>query len=279
MLAKSKPELKTKIRLDLSPRLLEYKRVNWRGMWALYQREVRRFLIVWVQTVATPAITALILLAIFSLAFGRAELKIANLPFATFIMPGLVMMSVIQNAFANTSSSILASKMQGNIADLLLAPLNAAELTLALIAGGATRGFGVGILVVFALMPFIEFQFIHPAYIVYNILCAAVLMASLGAFAGLWAEKFEHGAALTSFVVVPLSFLSGTFYQIGNLPEPFQTIARLDPLFYLVDGLRYGFTDLSESNPLKSAVALFLITAIAYFSIWLLFKKGYKIRT
>ena len=263
---------------DLSPRLLEYKRVNWRGLWTLYQREVRRFLIVWVQTVATPAITALILLAIFSLAFGRAELHIAGMPFSTFIMPGLVMMSVIQNAFANTSSSILASKMQGNIADLLLAPLNAAELTFALVAGGATRGFGVGILVTLALLPFVEIQFVHPAYIIYNALCAAVLMASLGAFVGLWAEKFEHGAALTSFVVVPLSFLSGTFYQIKDLPEPFQTISRLDPLFYLVDGLRYGFTGLAESNPLKSAIALFFITAATYFAIWLLFKKGYKIR-
>ena len=269
---------KTNSSLDLSPRLLEYKRVNWRGLWALYQREVRRFLIVWVQTIATPAITALILLAIFSLAFGRAELRIADMPFSTFIMPGLVMMSIIQNAFANTSSSILSSKMQGNIADLLLAPLNAAELTLAIVAGGATRGFGVGMLVTLALMPFIEFQFLHPAYIIYNAICASVLMASLGAFAGLWAEKFEHGAALTSFVVVPLSFLSGTFYQIKDLPEPFQTIARLDPLFYLVDGLRYGFTGQAESNPLKSAIALFLITAAAYFAIWLLFKKGYKIR-
>ncbi len=204
---------------------------------------------------------------------------IAGLPFTTFIMPGLVMMSVIQNAFANTSSSILASKMQGNIADLLLAPLNAAELTFGIIAGGATRGFCVGGIVVVALMPFIDFQFMHPIYIVYNALCAAVLMAAIGTFAGLWADKFEHGAALTSFVVVPLSFLSGTFYQIKDLPEPFQSLARLDPLYYLVDGLRYGFTGSSESNPAISAAVMFFITAICYAGIWHLFKIGYKLRT
>ncbi len=263
---------------DLSPRLLHYRRLNVHGLWSLYQREVRRFLVVWVQTVATPAITALIFLAIFSLAFERTEIRVSGLPFATFIMPGLVMMSIIQGAFANTSSSLLVSKLQGNIADLLLAPLNANELTLGIVLGGATRGFFVGILVVLALLPFVEFSFLHPFVILYNALCAAMLMSVFGAFVGLWAEKFEHVAALTSFVVVPLSFLSGTFYRIDSLPEPFQTLARLDPLFYLVDGLRYGFTGTAEGNILVSSLMLFATTALCYFGLWRLFAIGYKLR-
>ena len=262
---------------DLSPRLLHYRRLNVHGLWSLYQREVRRFLVVWVQTVATPAITALIFLAIFSLAFERTEIRVSGLPFATFIMPGLVMMSIIQGAFANTSSSLLVSKLQGNIADLLLAPLSASELTLGIVLGGATRGFLVGTIVVLALLPFVEFSFLHPFVILYNALCAAVLMSVFGAFVGLWAEKFEHVAALTSFVVVPLSFLSGTFYRIDSLPEPFQTLARIDPLFYLVDGLRYGFTGSAESNILTSSLILFATTLLCYGALWHLFAKGYKI--
>ena len=263
---------------DLSPRLLHYRRINARGLWSLYQREVRRFLVVWVQTVATPAITALIFLAIFSLAFERTDIRVSGLPFATFIMPGLVMMSIIQGAFSNTSSSLLVSKIQGNIADLLLAPLSATELTLGIVLGGATRGFLVGVLVVLSLLPFVEFSFLHPFIILYNALCAAMLMSIFGAFVGLWAEKFEHVAALTSFVVVPLSFLSGTFYRIDSLPEPFQTLAKLDPLFYLVDGLRYGFTGTAESDILTSAIILFITTALCYFGLWRLFNSGYRLR-
>ena len=266
------------MRNDLSPRLLHYRHLNMRGLWSLYQREVRRFLVVWVQTVATPAITALIFLAIFSLAFERTEIRVSGLPFATFIMPGLVMMSIIQGAFANTSSSLLVSKIQGNIADLLLAPLSATELTLGIVLGGATRGFFVGVLVVVSLLPFVEFSFIHPFVILYNALCASLLMSVFGAFVGLWAEKFEHVAALTSFIVVPLSFLSGTFYRIDSLPEPFQTLARLDPLFYLVDGLRYGFTGIAESDILTSSLILFVTTMLCYLGLWRLFAIGYKLR-
>ncbi len=263
---------------DLSPRLLYYRHLNAQGLWSLYQREVRRFLVVWVQTVATPAITALIFLAIFSLAFQRTEIRVSGLPFSTFIMPGLVMMSIIQGAFANTSSSLLVSKLQGNIADLLLAPLSASEMTLGIVLGGATRGFIVGLLVVLALLPFVEFSFLHPFVILYNALCAAVLLSVFGAFVGLWAEKFEHVAALTSFVVVPLSFLSGTFYRIDSLPEPFQTLARLDPLFYLVDGLRYGFTGVAESNLVLGAGVLLGTTVLCSLGLWWLFVIGYKLR-
>ena len=253
--------------------------LNLIGLWTLYLKEVRRFLKVPGQTLAAPLITTLIFLAIFSLALGRAGRVVGDIPFLEFLAPGLVMMAIIQNAFANTSSSILIGKIQGNIVDLLMPPLRPSELLFALVAGGVSRGLCVAIVVTLVMIPVVGVQLTHPALIAYYAVAGSLMLALLGLLGGLWAQKFDQMAAVTNFVITPLSFLSGTFYSIQRLPEIFQVLAHVNPFFYLIDGIRFGFTGEADAS-----IALGMaVVAVVDVALWLLahrlIARGWRLKT
>jgi ABC-2 type transport system permease protein len=209
----------------LPPAPRSYGAVNWLGAWTLFMKEVRRFLKVYFQTIMAPVVTTLMFLAVFALALGRAAAPAAGVPFLEFLAPGLIMMAMVQNAFANTSSSLIISKVQGNIVDMLMPPLNAAEQTLAVALGGVARGVVVGVAVGLAMALFVPLPLAHPALIVYHAVMGSLMLSLLGMIGGIWADKFDHMAAVTNFIVTPLSFLSGTFYSIDRLPESFRAAA------------------------------------------------------
>jgi ABC-2 type transport system permease protein len=260
------------------PRLRSFGAVNWIGLWTLYVKEVRRFFKVFMQTVAAPVVTTLLFLAIFLLALGGGGRQIAGIPYVEFLVPGLIMMAITQNAFANTSSSLVIGKMQGNIVDVLTPPLSPAELTLGMALGGATRGAIVGFAVGLVLTPIAAIHLSSLVAILFFGIAASLLMSLLGIIAGLWADKFDHIATITNFVVTPLTFLSGTFYSIEQLPEPWRLVAHLNPFFYMIDGFRYGFTGTSEGS-LVVGVTLMALLDLALL-VWChhLFVTGYKLK-
>jgi ABC-2 type transport system permease protein len=252
--------------------------VNWRGMGELYMKEVRRFWKVGVQTVAAPVITSLMFLLVMVFAFGRDGMSVAGYRFADFLVPGLIIMTMIQNAFANTSSSILVSKVQGNIVDVLMPPLSAFELTVAWTLGGMTRGLVVG-LVAFATMAFFAQIHIHSVpMILFHAIAGSLFMSTVGVLAAIWADKFDHMAAVTNFIVTPLTFLSGTFYTIDRLPGWAQFVAHYNPFFYNIDGFRYGFLGQEPSQPVLGVVVLTGLNAVLLIWCYLMIRSGYKLK-
>ncbi|MBL8699548.1 MAG: ABC transporter permease [Alphaproteobacteria bacterium] len=262
----------------LPPPPRRYGLVNWIGLRTLIGREVRRFLKVGTQTVAAPAVTTLLLLAVFALALGGAVRSVAGVPFAEFLAPGLIMMAMVQNAFANTSSSLVIAKVQGNIVDSLMPPLNAAELTLGFALGGVIRGLVVGGSVAIFLLPFVRLHVHAPGFIVFHALAASLMLSFLGLIGGIWSQKFDHIAAFTNFVVTPLAFLSGTFYTIDRLPEPWHMIALMNPFFYMIDGFRYGFIGHTDGG-LALGVSIMLSADLVLGAIcYRLFQTGWRLR-
>jgi ABC-2 type transport system permease protein len=261
---------------SLQPR--RYGAVNWIGLATLVAREVRRFLKVGTQTVAAPAVTTLLLLAVFALALGGAVREVAGVRFAEFLAPGLIMMAMVQNAFANTSSSLIIAKVQGNIVDTLMPPLGAGELTIGFAAGGVVRGLAVGAAVAVCLVPFVRLHVHAPVFILFHGLAAALLLSLLGIVAGIWAQKFDHIAAFTNFVVTPLAFLSGTFYTVDRLPEPWHAIALLNPFFYMIDGFRYGFLGHHDGDLAIGAATILLADLALLVLCRQLFASGYRLR-
>ena len=252
--------------------------LNLIGLRTLYLKEVRRFLKVPGQTLAAPVVTTLMFLLIFSLALGRSARTIGAVPLLEFLAPGLIMMAIIQNAFANTSSSLLIAKIQGNIVDLLMPPLRPGELMFGLVAGGVTRGLLVAVTVTLAMLPFVAIQAAHPLLIVFHAVCGSLMLALLGLLGALWAEKFDQMAAVTNFLITPLSFLSGTFYSIAELPGPFQAIAYLNPFFYLIDGIRFGFTGHADGSiPVGAAVVLLVDLGLWWLAQTLL-ARGWRLK-
>lgn len=254
--------------------------VNWLGLKTLYEREVRRFFKVFLQTVAAPAVTTLLFLLIFTVALGRGGREVAGFPFADFLAPGLIAMAVVQNAFANTSSSILIGKVQGTILDVLMPPLSPFELTLGYVAGGLTRGVLVALAVMapMILWPGVNVQMAHPFIFAYFVVSAAVLLSLLGILTGIWAEKFDHAAAITNFIVQPLSLLSGTFYSISVLAPTWQAISHANPFFYLIDGVRYGMLGHSDGQVTLGIWVMLGLNVGLWVWAQALFASGYKLR-
>ena len=252
--------------------------LNLIGLRTLYLKEVRRFLKVPGQTLAAPVVTTLMFLLIFSLALGRSGRTIGAVPFLEFLAPGLIMMAIIQNAFANTSSSILIAKIQGNIVDLLMPPLRPGELMFGLVAGGVTRGLLVAVVVTLAMVPFVAIQTPHPLLIVFYAVCGSLMLALLGLLGALWAEKFDQMAAVTNFLITPLSFLSGTFYSISQLPGPFQVIAYVNPFFYLIDGIRFGFTGHADGSILVGVAVVLLVDLALWWLAQSLLASGWRLK-
>jgi ABC-2 type transport system permease protein len=260
------------------PRPRPMGRVNWLGLWTLYRKEVMRFVNVFTQTLAAPVVTALLFFAIFNLALGRAAPAWEGVTYEEFLAPGLIMMTLVQNAFANTSSSILISKVQGNIVDVLMPPLAPWELTVGFAMGGVSRGMVVAVAVLIGLMPFAPIAFASPLIAIYFAFMASLMLSLLGMIGGIWAEKFDHIAAVTNFVIVPLSFLSGTFYSLDRLPENWHIAAHINPFFYMIDGLRFGFTGYSDSNVLVGALLVLLVNVALFAWAHRMMATGYKLK-
>jgi len=252
--------------------------VNWLGLYTLALREVQRFLVVWTQTLLAPLVTAGLFLAIFTLAIGARRGDVMGVPFLHFLAPGILMMTVIQNAFANTSSSIVIAKVQGNIVDTLMPPLSPLELVLGYIAGGLLRGVMVALALGTVMVLVLGISIAHPVWSLIFVVLGGSFMAALGVLAGVYANKFDQMAAITNFIVTPLSFLSGTFYSIENLPPAMQIISRMNPIFYLIDGVRYGVIGQSDSSPWLGMLVCVSAVAFVTYLAWFLFQRGYRLK-
>lgn len=260
--------------------------VNWLGLRTLYMKEVRRFFKVQTQTIWAPAITTLLFLVIFSVAMGRGGREVLGVNFATFVAPGLIVMGMMQNAFANASFSFLSGKIQGTIIDFLMPPLSELELMAAMVAAAITRAVLVGLALVLAMMlwPGVDLSMAHPWAVVWFGLMGALFLALLGFLSSIWAEKFDHNAAITNFVIAPLSLLSGTFYVIDNLAPTFQTISRLNPFFYVISGFRFGFlgrSDIGSTNMavLHSAIGLGVLNLVLGIATYAVLRSGWKLKS
>lgn len=251
---------------------------NWLGVWTLYMREVRRFIKVYSQTLVAPLITTLLFLAVFALALGGAVRQVHGVDFLLFLTPGLMMMTMAQNAFANTSSSLVISKVQGNIVDTLMPPFTANELTAAIALGGASRGVVVGTLIGVCMVFVVDLSFHSVFHIVFHGVMASLMLSLLGIIGGIWSEKFDHIAAVTNFLVTPLSFLSGTFYSIERLPATLQTVAHFNPFFYMIDGFRYGFIGRSDTDPLLGVAVMAGVNAVLWMICHRMFASGYRLK-
>ncbi len=246
------------------------------GVFTLYYKEVHRFLKVWTQTLFAPLITVALFMVIFSVSTGLGKTVVGTVPFPIFLAPGLIMMSVIQNAFANSSSTLILSKIQGSIFDMLLPPLKPHEIVLGLILGAVTRGLLIGIILWVFMWAFVGLTPSNLWYIASFLILSSFLVGSVGVLVGIWAEKFDQIAAFTNFVITPLSFLSGTFYNIQRLSEPWSIIAYFNPFFYMIDGFRYGFTQESDADPILGLCILLVINIFLFLLCTYLMKIGYK---
>jgi ABC-2 type transport system permease protein len=248
------------------------------GWQALFYKEILRFWKVGFQTVAAPVITAILYLMIFGHVLeGRVQVY-DTVGYTAFLLPGLVMMSVLQNAFANSSSSMVQSKVMGNLVFLLLTPLSHRAWFVAYVGSSVVRGLAVGSGVMLATRWFAQPSMVAPLWIVVFAVMGAALLGALGLIAGLWAEKFDQMAAFQNFIIMPMTFLSGVFYSIHSLPDFWQKVSHLNPFFYMIDGFRYGFFGVSDVSPWLSlgivGAALTVVSALALH----LLRIGYKIR-
>jgi ABC-2 type transport system permease protein len=265
----------------IPPQPRDYAGFNWTGFMTLYLREVRRFWKVGMQTVAAPVVTTLLYMMVFVVAVGATREPVEGVAFGTFVAPGLIMMAILNNAFANASSSLLQAKMMGLTPDFLTPPLSALEQVLAFTLGAATRGVVVGAVtaVTILFLPFTDLSVAHPWAVVYFAVAASLLLGLMGVVTGLWSEKFDHLAAITNFLIMPMTFLSGTFYLVDRLPEPFRSASHYNPFFYLIDGFRYGFIGHADSN-LGVGMALTAVLVVGLFAVcWRIFVTGWRLKT
>ncbi len=261
------------------PQPRRYDGINWVGVRTLYLREVRRFWKVGAQTVVAPVVTTLLYMLVFVVALQGARPPLHGTPFAEFVAPGLIMMAVLNNAFANASSSLIQAKIMGTATDFLTPPLSPLELTVGFSLGAATRGVLVGLVTALCVLPFARLGLANLAAILFYGLAASLIMGMAGVLAGLWSEKFDHLAAVQNFVVMPMTFLSGTFYLVENLPQPFAAISHFNPVFYLIDGFRYGFIGHAEGSLIAGVgMTAGLVIAFACLCLWM-FETGYKLKT
>lgn len=254
--------------------------MNPTGCLTLFRKEIRRFTKVWLQTLGAPVLSALLYQMIFSHAVGRHSEILSGLSYHHFLIPGLVMMGMTQNAFANISSSLIQSRITGNLVYILLPPLSAADLFAAYTGAAVVRGLSVGLGIFLSAALFVQGLPLpqHPWLTLYFALSACLFMASLGLIAGIVSEKFDQLAAFQNFFILPLTFLSGVFYSIQNLPPFWQHISRANPVFYLIDGFRYGFFGQSDSNPHTAVLLTAAFTAAAAATAFLMLRSGYKLR-
>jgi ABC-2 type transport system permease protein len=243
----------------------------------LIGKETGRFLKVYGQTIIAPVISTLLFYIVF--AVGGGQRMIGEVPYLTFLAPGLIMMSMAQNAFGNTSSSIVISKVQGNIVDVLMPPLSAFELTTGYMVGGIMRGLVVGLVSVVCIGLFAHLPLSHPLYMVYHAIMGSMMLALIGIIGGLWSEKFDQLAAVQNFIVMPATFLSGTFYTADRLPEAWRFIAHLNPFFYMIDGFRYGFIGVSDGTLETGLIVMAGVNIVLLALSYRMISTGYKLKS
>ncbi len=253
--------------------------INWIGFYSLYKKETLRFLIVAGQTIIGPVLVGILFLIVLSIAWGDERGEVLGLPFIEFLAPGLISMQVIQQAFSHASSSILMGKVMGNIVDLIGSPLSASEVTLGIILASVTRSLIISLVSVVSFNFFVNINISNYLYFVSYLFLSSFLLGSLGLIAGMWAEKFDNMATVTNFIIVPLSFLSGTFYSIEKLPVIIREISLYNPFFYMIDGMRYSMINTSDGSIEFGLVYLISLNLLFWFMAYYLYKKGYKIKT
>ncbi len=259
---------------NLTPQIIQ----PWRGVWTLFKKEVLRFWRVSFQTVAAPIMTALLYLLIFSHVLDKHVQVYQGVAYTQFLIPGLIMMSLLQNAFANSSSSLIQSKVMGNIVFLLLTPISYLEFFLAFMGAAIIRGLCVGLVIYLVAILFVDLPIAQPLWVLTFAFFGSALLGAFGIIAGIWAEKFDQMAAFQNFVIMPLSFLSGVFYSIHSLPPVWQKVSHFNPFFYMIDGFRYGFFGQGDISPWFSlGVVSVSLILISWFTLSLL-KSGYKLR-
>ena len=249
------------------------------GMATLYKRETWRFLKVWNQTLVAPMITTTIFLAIFALALGGNARLIHGIHYVDFIAPGLIMMAMVQNAFSNTSSSFMIAKLQGVIIDWLTPPLGALELSLGFMLGGMTRGLLVGCTVAFAMSLFVHIQIYSLPHLLFFAIAATMMLSLFGVITGIFGNTPDQVAAITNFFVTPLSFLSGTFYSVTDLPVFFQHISHANPFFYMIDGFRFAMTGHADTDPALGMAVLAGTNMVLFALTYVLFDRGWRLKS
>jgi len=253
--------------------------INWIGFYSLYVKEVSRFLIVWAQTLLSPLVSSLLFLSVLTLAIGNDRGDVLGYSFISFLAPGLIVMSIVQQSFSHSVSSLMIGKIQGNIIDTLLAPLSATEVTLAIIFAAVTRGLVILVISIVVFSLIVEIHIYNIFYIFIGAFLGSFILGALGFITGLWAEKFDHTATITNFIITPLSFLSGVFYSIERLPDFFQSISKINPFFYIIDICRFGFLGASDGSIGFGLTYLAILSIIVWLISYYLYKIGYKIKS
>jgi ABC-2 type transport system permease protein len=253
--------------------------VNWIGFRTLYIKEVSRFLVVWAQTLLSPLVSSLLFLSVLSLALGNERGEVLGFSFISFLAPGLIAMSIIQQSFSHSVSSLMIAKIQGNITDTLFAPLSAVEVSLAIILAAVTRSIVILIISIIVFSLIVEIYIHSIFYIFVGAFLGSFILGALGFITGLWAEKFDHTATITNFIVTPLSFLSGVFYSVDRLPVFFQSISKINPFFFIIDITRFGFLGVSDGSIVFGLIYLTILAFAMWFLSYYLYKIGYKIKS
>jgi ABC-2 type transport system permease protein len=264
----------------LAPGVPEIKSVNWLGLWTLYVKEVRRFLKVHLQTIWAPAVTTLLYLIIFGVALGRGDRVEMGVSFPTFVAPGLIVMGMMQNAFANSSFGLLVAKMQGTIVDYLMPPLSAGELLAGMAGAAVTRAFAVGGAMWIAMLfwPGVNVIPQHPFVALFYALMGASLLTFVGMITSIWGDKFDHAAMVGNFVVAPLTLLSGTFYSVEKLAPIFRQFSYMNPFHYVIAGFRYGFIGVADTPVFLGGIVLLCVNLLLCLTCYLMLKSGWKLK-
>ena len=257
----------------------QFGRVNYVGLVALWYRECSRFFIVWAQTLLSPLVSSLLFLSVLTLALGNDRGDVLGYSFITFLAPGLIIQSMILQSFSHSVSSFMISKMQGNLVDILYAPLSSFEVSFAIIMAAVTRSILIGFISIVVFIFIVELPIKNIFYILYAAFFGSFFIGSLGFITGLWATKFDHTATVTNFILQPLSFLSGVFYTIDRLPEFFQSISSVNPFFHIINIFRYGFLGKSDGDMSFGMIYIPFLALVGWLVAFYLYKKGYKIKS
>ena len=254
--------------------------INAIGIWVLYKKETRRFIKVLMQTMVAPMVTTLLFLTVFQVALHHNDtpVLIGNLTFPQFLAPGLIMMAILQNAFANSSSSLIISKMNGCLVDILLAPISTIGYLFAMATSAMTRGVLVGFSVAVAMLLFVPIGVHDPVALIFYTCIGGLFMGLSGVLTGIWAEKFDHVATITNFVVSPLSFLSGTFYSVDNLDPAWRWLIDFNPIFYMIDGMRYAMTGHHDGDLQLGLLVISGVTILMSVLCYRAWENGYRVK-
>ena len=253
--------------------------VNWVGAYSLYKKEVLRFLIVSGQTLVGPILTSILFLIVISLAIGDERPDVLGVPYIEFLANGLIMMQVIQQSFSHSSSSVMMGKIMGTIVDIINSPLSAAEITISLVLASITRGLSIALISTIIFVFFLDLTIQNYFLWFLYLFLAGLFLGSAGIIAGLYADKFDQMASVTNFIIVPLSFLSGTFYSIEKLPNILKGLSYYNPFFHMIDGFRYSFIGQLDGSLKFGIFFLSIVSIVTWYLAYFLFKKGYKIKT